>query len=697
MAREHDLGKVRNIGIIAHIDAGKTTTTERILFYTGRTHKIGEVHDGTTQMDWMAQERERGITITSAATFCTWKGHNINIIDTPGHIDFTMEVQRSLRVLDGAIVVFDGVQGVEPQSETVWRQANEYKVPRIAFVNKLDRVGANFKRSVESMHKRLGANAVPVQIPIGLESELKGVVDLVRMKALVWHSEDLGAKFDEVEIPDNLKEAAKQAHTKLVEAIADFDDEIAEKFLEGKEISVEEIQHGVRKGVLTGKFFPVFCGSAYKNKGVQPLLDAVCMYLPAPSNMPPVEGFEPGTDNKILRKPDDKEPFCAIAFKLQVDPHVGKLTYLRVYSGEFSAGSSIYNSNRKQRERIGRILLMHANKREEIDEVRTGDIAAAVGLKSITTGETLCDEKKPIVLESMRFPEPVIFIAIEPKSRADEEKLGIALGRLAEEDPSFKVKTDTEVGQTIISGMGELHLEIIVDRMQREFKVEANVGKPQVAYRETIKGKVEEESKYIRQTGGRGQYGHVWLEMEPQQPGEGFEFVDRIRGGRIPKEYIPAVEKGVKEAMDQGVLAGYPLVDMKVSLFDGSFHDVDSSEIAFKIAGAMALRAGAKKAQPVLLEPIMKIDVVTPEEYMGDVIGDLNKRRGRIENMDIRDAFRTVHGFVPLAEMFGYATALRSLSQGRASYTMEPSHYEEVPKQVSNEIVAKATVTSSGR
>ncbi|MFH1282446.1 MAG: elongation factor G [bacterium] len=691
MPRQYPLDKIRNIGIIAHIDAGKTTTTERVLYYTGRIYKIGEVHNGTATMDWMAQEKERGITITSAATYCAWRDCQFNIIDTPGHVDFTAEVERSLRVLDGAVVVFDGVQGVEPQSETVWRQADRYKVPRFAFVNKMDRVGADFFMSVKSMHDRLGANAVPVQLPIGAEDKFEGIIDLIKMKAFFWLGEELGAKFEERPIPEEYVKQAKEYHDKLLEKVVEFDDAVMEKYLEAKEISEQEINSVVRKGVISGKLFPVLCGSSLKNKAVQPMLDAVCDFLPSPLEIPAMKGIDPNTQESVERIASDDEKFCALAFKIQTDPFVGRLTYFRVYSGTLSAGSYAYNSKKRTRERISRILRMHSNKREEVKELYAGDIAAAVGLKGTSTGETLCDEDHPLSLEAMNFPEPVISVAIEPKSKADEEKLAIAMNRLAEEDPTFKIRSDEETGQTIISGMGELHLEILVDRMKREFKVEANVGKPQVAYKETIRASVEQEGKYVRQSGGRGQYGHVWIQIEPLETGKEFEFVNKIKGGAIPQEYIPAVQKGVFEALDGGALAGYPIVDIKVTLFDGSYHDVDSSEMAFKIAGAQALRAGAKRAKPVLLEPIMKIEIVTPEEYMGDIIGDFNARRGRIQNMEVRQKIQYIRGFVPLGEMFGYATQMRSLSQGRANYSMEPSHYEEVPKNVAEGIIAQGS------
>ena len=685
-----DISKIRNIGIIAHIDAGKTTTTERILYYTGRIYKIGEVHEGTTVMDWMEQERERGITITSAATYCTWKDCTYNIIDTPGHIDFTAEVQRSLRVLDGAVVLLDGSQGVEPQSETVWRQATEYKVPRLVFANKMDKLGADFYMCLDSIHQKLGANAVAIQLPIGMESTFKGVVDLIKMKAYVWDGEELGAKFEEVEIPADLVEPSKKYRDTMIEKLADFDDDLAHKYLDGKEVSEEEIKTVMRKATITGKFFPFMCGSSFKNKGVQLLLDAVNMYLPSPVEVDVVKGVHPDTGEEVVRKKADNEPLTALAFKIQTDPHVGKLTFVRVYSGKLTAGTEVYNATKKTRERIGRILRMHADKREEVQEITAGNIGAVIGLKGVTTGQTISDEDKPIVIEPPKFPDPVISLAIEPKSQADQEKLGLALGRLAEEDPTFKIRTDQETGQTIIAGMGELHLEILVDRMKREFKVEANIGKPQVAYRETIRKSIEQEGKYIKQSGGRGNYGHVWLTIEPNETGKGYEFIDKIKGGRIPKEYIPSVQKGLAGALESGVMAGYPVVDVKVTLFDGSFHEVDSNDMAFQIAASMAFKDGCKKANPMLLEPIMKIDVVTPKDYMGDVIGDLNRRRGRIESVDDKGVTQYIHGFVPLSEMFGYATTIRSLSQGRASYSMEPSHYEEVPRNLTEELVATA-------
>lgn len=690
MAREFSLNKVRNIGIIAHIDAGKTTTTERILFYAGRIHKIGEVHDGTAVTDWMAQERERGITITSAATYVTWQDCQINIIDTPGHVDFTAEVERSLRVLDGAVVVFDGVQGVEPQSETVWRQADKYNVPRIAYVNKMDRIGADFEMSVNSIKEKLGGNSCPIQLPIGAEDKLRGIIDLVQMKAYIWSGEELGAKFELTDIPEELREKAKKAHDHMLEKISDFDDKVMERYLGGDtNFTVEEIRGAVRKGVLSGKFFPVCCGSSYKNKGVQPLLDAVCYYLPSPIDVAPIKGITPGTGEPSERKNSDSEPFSALLFKIQTDPYVGKLSFLRVYSGTLKAGDTISFPRRKATERIGRILRMHADKREEIKELHAGDIAASVALKNAAVGETLCDLNKPVILESITFPEPVISIAIEPKSKEDDEKMSTALGRLAEEDQTFRIKSDEETGQTIISGMGELHLDILVDRLKREFKVHANIGKPQVAYRETVTSSVEQESKFIRQSGGRGQYGHVFLRVEPRERGAGFEFVDAIKQGRIPKEFIPAVEKGCREALEGGAIASYPIVDIRATLYDGTFHDVDSSEIAFKIAGAMALRAGCKKANPILLEPIMKVEVIMPETNMGDVIGDLNSRRAKISEMGDRGNAKFIRGSVPLSEMFGYATIVRSLSQGRAAFNLEPSSYEPVPPNIAKTIIEK--------
>ena len=674
---------------MAHIDAGKTTTTERILYYTGINYKLGEVHEGTATMDWMVQEQERGITITSAATTCLWRDHRVNIIDTPGHVDFTIEVERSLRVLDGAVAVFCSVGGVEPQTETVWRQADKYRVPRLAFVNKMDRLGADFFRVVKMIEDRLGARPAVLQLPIGSEDKFTGIVDLVIMKAVVWEDESLGAKFHEEPIPVEMQARAQEYREKLLEAVADCDEAIMEKYLEGKEITEAELRKAIRKGTLSLKIVPALCGSAFRNKGVQPMLDAVVEYLPSPLDIPPVTGIEPGTDKAAERPASDNAPFSALAFKIMTDPFVGTLTFFRVYSGSLTSGSSVFNSTRSKRERIGRLLKMHANKREEIKEVYAGDIAAAVGLKTATTGDTLCDENKPIVLESIDFPDPVISIAIEPKSKADQERLGLSLQKLATEDPSFKVRTDEETGQTIISGMGELHLEIIVDRLLREFNVGANVGKPQVAYKETVRKKVEQQGRFVRQTGGRGQYGDVWITLEPQQPGAGFEFVDAIKGGSIPREYIPAVEKGIKEATENGPLAGYPVVDVKATLIDGSYHDVDSSEIAFKIAGSMAFKAAARKANPVLLEPIMSVEVVVPEEFMGDVIGDISSRRGKVLGMDTRPAAQAIDARVPLAEMFGYATDLRSMTQGRATYTMQFSHYEPVPAAVAEGIIAK--------
>ena len=689
MPRTVSLDKTRNIGIMAHIDAGKTTTTERILYYTGINYKIGEVHEGTATMDWMVQEQERGITITSAATTCLWRDHRVNIIDTPGHVDFTIEVERSLRVLDGAVGVFCSVGGVEPQTETVWRQADKYQVPRIAFVNKMDRLGADFFRVVQMIKDRLGARAVPLQLPIGAEDKFVGIIDLVRMKAVVWEDESLGAKFRDEAIPEEMAPVAAEYREKLIEAVADSDETIMEKYLEGREISQAELINAIRSATLAIKIIPVLCGSAFRNKGVQPLLDAVVEYLPSPLDIPPVKGIDPDSQTSDERPPNDDAPFSALAFKIMTDPFVGTLSFFRVYSGSLTAGASVYNSTKGKRERIGRLLKMHANKREEIKEVYAGDIAAAVGLRTATTGDTLCDENHPIILESIEFPEPVISIAIEPKSKADQEKLGLSLQKLATEDPSFRVRTDEETGQTIISGMGELHLEIIVDRLLREFNVGANVGKPQVAYKETVRKSVEQQGKFIRQTGGRGQYGDVWIKLEPQQPGTGFEFVDAIKGGSIPREYIPAVEKGVKEATENGALAGYPIVDVKVILFDGSYHDVDSSEIAFKIAGSMAFKQAARKANPVLLEPIMSVEVVVPEDFMGDVIGDLNSRRGKVLGMNTRPAAQAIDARVPLAQMFGYATDLRSMTQGRATYTMQFSHYEPVPANVAEGIIAK--------
>jgi elongation factor G len=689
MARTVSLERTRNIGIMAHIDAGKTTTTERILYYTGINYKIGEVHEGTATMDWMVQEQERGITITSAATTCLWRDHRVNIIDTPGHVDFTIEVERSLRVLDGAVAVFCSVGGVEPQTETVWRQADKYGVPRLAFVNKMDRLGADFFRVVRMIQERLGARSAVIQLPIGAEEKFVGIVDLISMKAVVWEEESLGAKFHEEPIPADMKTQAEEYREKLLETLADCDEAIMEKYLEGKEIGEAELRKAIRHGTLALKIVPTLCGSAFRNKGVQPMLDAVVDYLPSPLDIPPVKGLEPNSDTVSERPAKDEAPFSALAFKIMTDPFVGTLSFFRVYSGSLTSGASVYNSTKGKRERIGRLLKMHANKREEIKEVYAGDIAAAVGLKTATTGDTLCDENHPIVLESIDFPDPVISIAIEPKSKADQEKLGLSLQKLAAEDPSFKVRTDEETGQTIISGMGELHLEIIVDRLLREFNVGANVGKPQVAYKETVRKAVEQQGRFIRQTGGRGQYGDVWIKLEPQAPGTGFEFVDAVKGGLIPREYIPAVEKGIREATENGVLAGYPMVDVKVTLFDGSYHDVDSSEIAFKIAGSMAFKEAARKANPVLLEPIMSVEVVVPEEFMGDVIGDIRSRRGKVLGMDTRPAAQAIDARVPLAEMFGYATDVRSMTQGRATYTMQFSHYEPVPAAVAEGIIAK--------
>jgi len=688
LARKYPLDKVRNIGIMAHIDAGKTTTTERILFYTGRTHRLGEVHDGAATMDWMVQEQERGITITSAATTCEWAGHNINIIDTPGHVDFTVEVERSLRVLDGAVAVFCSVGGVEPQSETVWRQADKYGVPRIAFVNKMDRIGADFFRGVEMIRTRLGANPVPIQLPIGSEDTFKGVIDLVTEKAIIY-TDDLGTQSTATDIPEDMKELVADYRTRMIDSVAEFDEEMMVKYLEGEELTQAEIINAIRKATLSTKVTPVICGSAFKNKGVQMLLDSVVNYLPSPIDLPPVNGVAVGETTELVRKSDDAEPFAALAFKIMADPFVGKLAFFRVYSGTLKAGSYVLNSTKNKRERVGRLLKMHANHREEIDMVSAGDIAAVVGLKDTTTGDTLCDEKSPIILESMEFPDPVIDIAIEPKTKADQDKLGLSLARLAEEDPTFRVRTDHETGQTIISGMGELHLEIIVDRLLREFKVEANVGKPQVAYRETIRSTVKTEGKFVRQSGGRGQYGHVWLELAPLEPGTGFIFENKIVGGVVPKEYIAPVEAGIKEAMLNGVMAGYPMVDIKATIFDGSYHEVDSSEMAFKVAGSMAFKEGSKKANPVILEPIMRVEITTPEEYMGDIMGDFNSRRGRIEGMESRAGAQIIRGHVPLSEMFGYATNVRSISQGRATYSMFFSHYDEVPRNIAETIIEK--------
>ena len=689
MARKTPLERVRNIGIMAHIDAGKTTTTERILFYTGVSHKIGEVHDGAAVMDWMEQEQERGITITSAATTCSWDDHQINIIDTPGHVDFTIEVERSLRVLDGAVGVFCAVGGVQPQSETVWRQADKYTVPRLAFVNKMDRTGARFFEVVDEIKGRLGHNAVALNIPIGAEENFKGVVDLVGMKAIVWNDETMGAEYSVEDIPAELADQADEYREKLLDAVLVHDEELMESYLEGNEIPEDALNACIRKAVLDIEVIPVLCGTAFKNKGVQTLLDAVVRYMPAPTDVPNIRGVDPSDDEKEDSRPStDDAPFAALAFKVMSDPFVGTLTFFRVYSGVLESGSYVMNSTKGKKERVGRILQMHSNERKEIKEVRAGDIAAAVGLKSTTTGDTLCVENDPIVLERMEFPEPVISVAIEPKTKADQEKMGVALGRLAAEDPSFRVRTDEETGQTIISGMGELHLDIIVDRLKREFKVEANVGKPQVAYRETIRQPAKAEGKFVRQSGGRGQYGHCWLEVEPLEAGSGFEFVDKIVGGVIPREYIPAVGKGAEEAMQNGIVAGYPMVDIKVTVVDGSYHDVDSNEMAFKIAGSMGFRNATEQAKPVLLEPMMEVEVITPEEYMGDIVGDLNRRRGKVLGMSDRGTAKVVDAEVPLSEMFGYSTNLRSMSQGRAVYNMQFKHYEEVPNNIAQEIVA---------
>lgn len=683
-----DLQYTRNIGIMAHIDAGKTTTTERILYFTGKTHKIGEVHDGGATMDWMVQEQERGITITSAATTCHWHDHRINIIDTPGHVDFTVEVERSLRVLDGAVTVLTARGGVEPQTETVWRQAEKYNVPRMAYVNKMDITGANFFNVVKMMHERLQANAVPIQLPIGAEDEFKGIIDLIKMEAIVY-KDDLGKVEDEVAIPDDMKDIAEEYHEKMFEALSELDDEFMEKYLGGEEISEAEVKKVIRKGTVACKLVPVTCGTSYRNKGVQPLLDAIVDYMPAPTDIPPIAGVNPDSGEEDHRPSSDSEPFSALAFKIMTDPYVGKLAFFRVYSGILEAGSYVFNSTKGKKERIGRILQMHANNRKEIEKVYSGDIAAAVGLKDTTTGDTLCDEDYPIILESMEFPDPVISVAVEPATKNDQEKMGIALQKLAEEDPTFRVRTDQETGQTIISGMGELHLQIIVDRMLREFHVDCKVGEPQVAYRETIRNSVKAEGKFVRQSGGHGQYGHCWLELIPQEPGEGFSFENKVVGGAIPKEFINPIEAGVKQAMETGVVAGYPVVDVKVVVFDGSFHEVDSSEAAFKIAGSMAFKSGAQKGTPVLLEPYVKVEVVVPEEYMGDVIGDLNSRRGRIDGMEARNGAQVINGFVPLSEMFGYSTDLRSKTQGRGNYSMEVAYYDEVPKNIAEKVTAK--------
>lgn len=687
MSREFSLEKTRNIGIMAHIDAGKTTTTERILFYTGKNHKIGEVHDGAATMDWMVQEQERGITITSAATTCFWKNHRINIIDTPGHVDFTVEVERSLRVLDGALAILTARGGVEPQTETVWRQAEKYNVPRMAYVNKMDITGADFYNVIQMMRDRLHTNAIAIQLPIGAEDSFQGIVDLVRMEAIVYE-DDLGKVADEIDIPEDMLEMAKDYRDKLLEACAEQDDDFMEKYLGGEDVTVDEIKAVIRKATIDCKMTPVTCGTSYKNRGVQPLLDAIVDYMPAPTDIPPIQGVTPSGDEDS-RPASDEEPFAALAFKIMTDPYVGKLAFFRVYSGVLKSGSYVYNSTKGKKERIGRILQMHANNRTEIDAVYSGDIAAAVGLKDTTTGDTLCDEAKPIILESMEFPDPVISVAVEPSTKNDQDKMGIALQKLAEEDPTFKVRTDAETGQTIISGMGELHLQIIVDRMLREFKVDCKVGEPQVAYRETIRKSAKAEGKFIRQSGGHGQYGHCWLEISPNETGKGFEFESKIVGGVIPKEYINPIEAGVKQAMENGVLAGYPMVDVKAVVYDGSFHEVDSSEAAFKIAGSIAFKAAAEKAKPVLLEPYVKVEVTVPESYMGDVIGDLNARRGRIDGMEPRSGLQVIHGFVPLSEMFGYSTDLRSRTQGRGTYSMEVAYYDEVPKTIADSIVAR--------
>ncbi len=684
--RQYSLEKTRNIGIMAHIDAGKTTTTERILFYTGKTHKIGEVHEGGATMDWMVQEQERGITITSAATTCFWLDHRINIIDTPGHVDFTVEVERSLRVLDGSVLVLAAKGGVQPQSETVWRQAEKYHVPTISYVNKMDTTGADFFACVEQISSRLGANPVPIQIPVGSEENFKGIVDLIKMKAFI-HKDDLGKEIEVIDIPADLKEKAEEYRAKLVESVAEQDDELMMKYLDGEELTEDEINKGLRLGTLACKMVPVCCGSSYKNKGVQELLNAVVAYMPSPLDIPAIKG-KTLDGEETERKASDSEPFAALAFKIATDPFVGKLCFIRVYSGTLESGSTVLNANKDKKERIGRLLQMHSNHREDIEKVYSGDIAAAVGLKEVGTGDTLCDMNHPVILEEMEFPEPVIDIAIEPKDKVAQEKMGIALAKLAEEDPTFKTHTDHETGQTIIAGMGELHLDIIVDRLKREFKVECNVGKPQVAYKETIREAVRVEGKFIRQSGGRGQYGHVWLEMEPLEPGTGIQFESKIVGGVVPKEYIKPVEEGIREAAESGILAGYPVIDFKATLVDGSYHDVDSSEMAFKIAGSMAFKEGARKGKSVILEPIMKVEITVPEEYMGDVIGDVNSRRGRMEGMEARSGSQIIRGFIPLSEMFGYATDLRSKTQGRGTYAMEPSHYEEVPKSILDTIVA---------
>ena len=686
--REFSLENTRNIGIMAHIDAGKTTTTERVLYYTGKIHKIGETHEGASQMDWMEQEQERGITITSAATTAQWKGHRINIIDTPGHVDFTVEVERSLRVLDGAVAVLDAQSGVEPQTETVWRQATTYGVPRIVFANKMDKIGADFLYSVRTIHERLQANAHPIQLPIGAEDNFTGIIDLIKMKAEIY-TNDLGTDIQETDIPEDLQDLAEEWREKLVEAVAETDEALMERYLEGEEISEAELKEAIRKATCAVEFYPVLCGSAFKNKGVQLMLDAVVDYLPSPLDVPAIKGVDPNTDQEVERHSSDEEPFSALAFKVMTDPFVGRLTFFRVYSGTLQSGSYVKNSTKGKRERVGRILQMHANSRQEIPEVFSGDIAAAVGLKDTTTGDTLCDEKAEVILESMEFPDPVIEVAIEPKSKADQDKMGIALQKLAEEDPTFRAYTNQETGETVIAGMGELHLDIIVDRMRREFKVEANVGAPQVSYRETFRASTQAEGKFVRQSGGKGQYGHVWIEFTPNEEGAGFEFENAIVGGVVPREYIPAVEAGLKDAMENGVLAGYPLVDIKAKLYDGSYHDVDSSETAFKVAASMALKAAAKKAQPAILEPMMAVEITVPEEYFGDVMGHVNARRGRVEGSEVRGNAQIVKGMIPLSEMFGYATTLRSATQGRGTFSMTFDHYEDVPKSIAEEIIKK--------
>ncbi|WP_433746250.1 elongation factor G [Falsibacillus pallidus] len=688
MAREFSLDNTRNIGIMAHIDAGKTTTTERVLYYTGRIHKIGETHEGASQMDWMEQEQERGITITSAATTASWKGHRVNIIDTPGHVDFTVEVERSLRVLDGAVAVLDAQSGVEPQTETVWRQATTYGVPRVVFVNKMDKIGADFLYSVKTLHDRLQANAHPIQIPIGAEDEFEAIIDLVEMRA-VFYGNDLGTEIEVRDIPESHQELAEEWREKLIEAVAELDEELMEKYLGGEEISTDELKAAIRKGTVNVEFYPVICGSAFKNKGVQLMLDTVIDYLPSPLDVPAIKGTVPNSDEEVTRPSSDEEPFSALAFKVMTDPYVGKLTFFRVYSGTLNSGSYVQNSTKGKRERVGRILQMHANSREEISQVYAGDIAAAVGLKDTTTGDTLCDEKNLVILESMEFPEPVISVAIEPKSKADQDKMTTALQKLQEEDPTFRAHTDQETGQVIIAGMGELHLDIIVDRMKREFKVEANVGAPQVSYRETFRASAQVEGKFVRQSGGRGQYGHVWIEFSPNEEGKGFEFENGIVGGVVPREYVPAIQSGLEDALDNGVLAGYPLIDIKARLFDGSYHDVDSSEMAYKIAASMALKNAVSKCNPVILEPIMKVEIVIPEEYLGDIMGDVTSRRGRVEGMEARGNAQVVKSFVPLSEMFGYATSLRSNTQGRGVFSMHFDHYEEVPKSISEQIIKK--------